>query len=82
MTKRGFKSVTIPESLHNILSSEAQKQGISIGKYLEERVLEIKPLAPEAHVLSGLYYEPAKYIIPDTIAPEMVAKRLTPLFER
>lgn len=60
MTKRGFKSVTIPESLYSLIFTKAKNQKISISKYLEKRILGVKSKAPEAHVLSGLYYEPAK----------------------
>jgi hypothetical protein len=58
MTKAGFKSVTIPEQLYQVLSLTAKINKISISKVIEQGVLGMKPPSPEAHVLSGLYYEP------------------------
>jgi hypothetical protein len=59
MTKKGFKSITIRDSLYWVLSTTAKINKISISKVIEKGVIGGSPPTPEAQVLSGLYYEPS-----------------------
>jgi hypothetical protein len=45
MTKTGFKSVTIPDSLYWVLSTTAKINKISISKVIEQGIIGVKPLS-------------------------------------
>ena len=51
MTKAGFKSVTIPDSLYWVLSTTAKINKISIGKVIEQGVMGDSPMADNREVL-------------------------------